>query len=165
MNLRILSTLKPGPRFNPFESCPAIIICTRVPILGRSTIIDGHHNSLANADKAATEGVIDSTISRGMSKASTMEEDYNWNNLRSAQGLFKLCNAPLSLVFRGRLVNPVKEACGAINMIKAENSIHWNGVGLDFSFKELRQFAVKGPIRAAKEIICKLEIGNEDPCV
>jgi hypothetical protein len=100
-----------------------------------------------------------------MSKASTVEEDYDWNNLRSVQGLFKFYNAPLRLTFRGRLVNPVKEARGSVNMIKGENPINWDGVGLDLSFKELCQFAVKGPIRAAKEIICKLEIGNEDPCV
>ena len=71
-----------------------------------------------------------------MSKASIMEEDYDWNNLRSVQGLFKVYNAPLRLTFRGRLVNPVKEARGSVNMIKGENPINWDGVGLESARKE-----------------------------
>ena len=72
-----------------------------------------------------------------MCEASTMEENYDWNNLGSAQGLLKLYNAILSLICRGRLVNPVKKAGGSIDMIKGKNPINWDYIGLDFTVKKL----------------------------
>lgn len=88
-----------------------------------------------------------------MSETSTMEKDYNGDNLSGTQRLFKLYNAPLNLILRGSLENPVEKTRGSVNMIKGENPINRNSIGWDFPVKVLSQVPVKSSIRPTQEIV------------
>lgn len=88
-----------------------------------------------------------------MCEASTVEEDYDWDDLGGAQGLLKIQNAPLRLVSGGKFINTVEEAGGCVDVIKRENPINRSYVGGDFPFEELRQLAVECSVSAAEEVV------------
>ena len=94
-----------------------------------------------------------------------MEENYDRHNLSGTQGFLKIHKAPLSIVCRGHLVNPVEEAGASVNMIKGEDTVNWEGVCRDFAVKELRQLTVECSVGAAEEIVGQFEIGDEHPCI
>ena len=95
-----------------------------------------------------------------MSEASTVEEDYDRDDLGGAQGLLKIHDTPLRLVLGGKLVNTVEEAGGSVDVIKRENPVNRNCVGGDFPVEELRQLAVECSVGTAEEVVSQLEIGD-----
>jgi len=117
MNLRLPPTLQPRSRLHPLQCCPPIIVGARIPVLRRSPVVHGHHSSLANADKVPAEGIVDSTVCRGMREASPVKEYDHRNNFRGAQRSLKVSDTPLSLVPRGWQIHPVKQPNVSIDMI------------------------------------------------
>lgn len=85
-----------------------------------------------------------------MREASTVEEDDDRDDLGGAQGLFKLYDAPLRLVFRSWLIHPIEEPGVSIDMVEREHPIYRNCIGGNLPVKELCKLSVEGAIRTSK---------------
>lgn len=118
VDLRILPAPQPTSCGDPLEGGPAVVVGAGVPVLGRSTVIHGDDDRPANAGEAAAEGVVDGTVGGGVGEAAAVEEEYDGDDLDGVEGLFEVDNSPLGLVLRGRLVDPVEQPRGAVDVVE-----------------------------------------------
>lgn len=135
-------------------------------MLRRSPVINRDNNNTANGDKASAESVVDGTIGRGMSEATSMEENENRDDLCSAERFGKLEGSVTGQVKeRRRLVDSGEKVSGRVDVVEGENAVDRESVSGNFTVKKLGEVAVEGTVRTTEDFVSKLEIGNEDPCV
>lgn len=118
MDFRIRPALQPGPGLDPLEGSPTVVVGAGVAVLRRSTVIDGDDDGAANGDEAAAEGVVDGAVGGGVGEATAVEEDDDGDDLGGVEGVLEVDDSPLGLARRGRLVDPVEQPRGAIDVVE-----------------------------------------------